>query len=478
MPDFHDSPEIDELTQHGRYGLEAARRKGRNDGRNGIPRADATRPSSFEIALEPFYKSNYDDRRETANGGVLDLENQIDQDLFRTDNARENTGTVPGDVVAAVEQGLDGMDAKVQDNEEELNDLRSRAQDAWDAVGRFREGNDIGRPPMPPESRSMSFGVILGVLVLETMINGVFFGHNVQGAFLGGMSEAVLYSAFNVLGLAGLAGGVFYRYAAIRQQLPKMGAYLGVSLMALGSLLFNLFVAHYRDALDENYPVEGSGCFRGIEEAGQEALCLFTTSRFGLAEFESYVLMLLGISFFTLAAWEWWKMDDPYPGYGRLERIKRKLDQALRDEKQRVMDEIQEPYEVAVVKLEQARRRYVARRDYAINVTRDRGSLWDRHKKCAERIRECYERVVKIYRASNEDNRRDKEPPPEDWSSPFEADWEPWPDLEEISLISLAEAEERDRKQDAVVSEHRGRLDGRRRECRDKVQGMTGIDPY
>ena len=119
-------------------------------------------------------------------------------------------------------------------------------------------------------------GTVLVVQVGETLINGFFFGQNVAGSFLGGIGEAVLYSTLNVLVIGGLAGFLFYRFAHPSLPISKrMGGYFGVVLMGISAFFFNLFVGHYRDALDSKYPTGGTCNIYEIEQAGQEALCLF-----------------------------------------------------------------------------------------------------------------------------------------------------------------------------------------------------------
>jgi hypothetical protein len=73
---------------------------------------------------------------------------------------------------------------------------------------------------------------------------------------------------------------------------------------------FNLGVAHYRDALGGQDP----------DNAGIIALEDLGTHLLSIHDFQSTMLLALGILFSVLAFYDGFGMDDPYPGYGAVSR--------------------------------------------------------------------------------------------------------------------------------------------------------------
>ena len=90
--------------------------------------------------------------------------------------------------------------------------------------------------------------------------------------------------------------------------------YLGlfglISAVVLG-VIFNILVAHYRTAL-----------VHSPDNANEVAVQSFTNNMFYISEVDSWILFALGFIFFLAAAWKAYKFDDPYPGYGKLDRTK------------------------------------------------------------------------------------------------------------------------------------------------------------
>ena len=77
--------------------------------------------------------------------------------------------------------------------------------------------------------------------------------------------------------------------------------------------VFNFAIAHYRAAL--------SDYGQSAATAAQRALATLTESPTGLTDLLDWFLIIAGIAFCFFATWDWFKMDDPYPGYGDMDRL-------------------------------------------------------------------------------------------------------------------------------------------------------------
>ena len=388
---------------------------------------------------------------------------------------------------------------------EERPDLAGLAREAQHAVGEVnRFKRDEGRTADAdfPSSRVWHWGILGALIVLETLVNGLFFGANVEGGLLAGTSYAVLISVVNVAVLGGVLAAMA-RQVHHRDPRRKVVGTVGLVTVVGVALFWNLFVAHYREALPPDYPVPPDTtlvaqagvagapaaqspqadsvpetCWRGPDEtdADQEALCLFRASPFGLNGFYSYMLLLIGLAMCAGAAIDWFKTDDPYPGYGRRERHRRKTDERLQDERRDLLSQLNELHDEAALKLRNDFRDPVEALRLALN---DYNKLHARHTDLCDFARDLEKScggALGIYRTANREAR--STPEPQIWQSPWVVDWELPEAPRKSDLFSEAEAEQRSREMHAALEDREQRLRDCHDECRELVNEITRLDPH
>ncbi len=377
---------------------------------------------------------------------------------------------------------------------EERPDLEGLARDAQQAIGelnRFKREEGRTADADFPESRRLHYGILATLLVLETLINGIFFGTNVAGGLFGGMSYAVLISAVNVLGLGFLAATMF-RYVQHRDSRRKIGGLAILGVVVVVAVFWNLFVAHYREALAEDYPPppetvtaessaseqEIAACWRGPDEseADQEALCLFRASPFGFGGFYSYMLLLIGLAMCAFAALDWFKTDDPYPGYGKRERHRRRTEEALSDDRRELLGRVRDMHDDALGRQRGDFVDPVDSRGLALSafdkLLRRHGDLCsfagDLEKSCSG--------ALDIYRTANREAR--STPEPHLWQKTWISAW-PRPERPSNSdLMTEAAAEQRSFHAHAALEERERKLRFCHDECQTLVNDFTRLDPH
>ena len=398
---------------------------------------------------------------------------------------------------------------------EERPDLAGQAREAQHAIGELNRFKlDEGRTADAdyPATRGWHWGLLVALVLGETLINGLFFGANVEGGLLAGTMYAVLISVVNVLVL-GWVLAAMVRQMHHRDPRRKIGGSASLVAVMVVALFWNLFVAHYREALPPDYPpppdtaqvalagvgqtpvaqtpLAGGpgaqspqadsvpqGCWRGPDEshADQEALCLFTASPFGLNGFYSYMLLLIGLAMCAAAAMDWFKTDDPYPGYGRRERHRRKSEEKLSEDRRELLADLNELHDEAARKLRSDFRDPVEARQLALS---DHGKLHTRHTELcgfARDLEKSCSVALGVYRTANREARSTD--PPEIWQVPWTADWD-LPDAPDRSeLIGEAEAEERSRHMHAELVQREQKLRDCHDECRELVNEITRLDPH
>ena len=205
------------------------------------------------------------------------------------------------------------------------------------------------------------------------------------------------------------------------------------------AVVWNLAVAHYREALPADYPptpevvgevaasadAEASECWLGPSEADAdgEAICLLLSNWFSLNGFQSYMLMLIGLLMCGSAAWKWLDMSDRYPGFGQLEKQRRETEKHLLDERQDLLADLDDDLQSAVTKQH--------------SIFNDPADAWTRAAKAFDDLKQGHEELcdfakdleeecrsaIETYRSANREAPR-SEPEPAFWSKPWTASWE------------------------------------------------------
>ncbi len=118
--------------------------------------------------------------------------------------------------------------------------------------------------------------------------------------------------------------------------------FLSALLCAVILILFNLLVAHYREAL-----LASTGYAETIG-AGKRAWEAFSINYFGVSDFMSWLLFGMGLISAGLGAWKGYSMEDPYPGYSRRDRALKHAQDEWQEEREAAMDKLAELREEGV----------------------------------------------------------------------------------------------------------------------------------
>ena len=200
-------------------------------------------------------------------------------------------------------------------------------------------------------SRLWNFTVILVILAIESILNGTFLARGLETGLLGGIVEAFAIAAINV-SFGFFLGNSVIRYVFHRSYILRVLAFIEIPISGAIAIFFNLLVGHYRDALGGPDPAHASST----------ALYSFRLHPFDLAAIESWVLFALGLFFSTVAAVDGFKMNDPYPGYGKISRKHEEIIQEYTDEKANIVEDLSRTCDQALDYMRNARQNLAARR--------------------------------------------------------------------------------------------------------------------
>lgn len=102
------------------------------------------------------------------------------------------------------------------------------------------------KTPRIADDRFFSFSLIIFFVIVESILNGIFFSSGSDLGFLGGVLLALALSAINVA-TGALNGFAFLRSRNSRRWIVSIPSGLAFLVIEGAVIVFNGFIAHYRD---------------------------------------------------------------------------------------------------------------------------------------------------------------------------------------------------------------------------------------
>lgn len=208
-------------------------------------------------------------------------------------------------ISAAARRAAGDFKAAVANAMNSLSNSRDAIESSYAELRAFKADNDLQRPAHRPISGVAAWGAIAVSWAIETALNALLLRQNDAMGYLGGVVAAGVVGALNV-GLAAVVGRHIWPLTVHKKTATKALGWVFTAFWMLIVGVWNLGAAHYRDAK-----------VSGVENPEVQALAMMTG---GLDSIYSWGLLIAGILFAGIAALSGFRMDDPYPGYGRVSR--------------------------------------------------------------------------------------------------------------------------------------------------------------
>jgi hypothetical protein len=173
----------------------------------------------------------------------------------------------------------------------------------------FRQSNKIQREAIYPESKLFNWSIIIAICFAEAAANSVLFAKGSDLGLLGGLLQALIVAALNGIVMGGAMGYLAMRRRNLVDPLKRFSGYALAALILAINFTFNLAVGHYRAEL-----VIGS---LNPEKYAFDSLL---SNPLGLQDLEAWLLFFVGIAAFCVTSYEFYRLDDKYPGYGDVDR--------------------------------------------------------------------------------------------------------------------------------------------------------------
>ena len=182
-----------------------------------------------------------------------------------------------------------------------------------------------------PQSPLYHFAIVAALALVEWVSLAAFYAEGSDFGLVGGVLIAMTLSIVNI-SLA-ILSGCLLRYVNHRSTRRKALALTGVAFLYACFLLVTLAAAHYRVATNDiaqaqsGVPAIGAALLpaQGPADLDQWRAARLAWQRFahnpvGFDDVFSWILVVLAVIFGVFASYKGYRMDDPYPGYGELDR--------------------------------------------------------------------------------------------------------------------------------------------------------------
>jgi hypothetical protein len=272
---------------------------------------------------------------------------------------------------------------------------------------RFRREQRLDRPPHFPTSQVLHFGIVILLVLIEAFLNGSFLARGLELGMLGGITQALVIAAVNVSS-GFVIGMLAVRNLSHKEPWRRITASVFVCAWLCFVLVFNLAVAHYRAALGGDNP--------SMAEHG--ALQQLTSAPLSISEMSGWLLFILGCSFSIIAAFDGWRMDDPYPGYGTHARRRDSVRDEYTVQKLEVSGGLESIRDTALQKMDDLTTEVDVRQEQYRQLQNSQRRTVDLFASHAKYLEQCGNELLSAYRQANRESRSTPEP------DHFSTDWQ------------------------------------------------------
>lgn len=285
----------------------------------------------------------------------------------------------------------------------DLKELKAEEVEREIDLRRFKWENRLTRPAKDEVNLPVTWAIIIVMIIVESVLNGVLLAQVSRDALVGGFGLALMISLVNVF--SGLAAGLWgWRNTGHIKPFNKGLGWLITLTAFAGGIFFNLFVAHFREAVDllaqrGTLPEPGEVVRATINHINANGL-------FGITSIEALALLLVGLGIHLYSAKKGWDdLSDRYPDYFVMNERAKAAREAHSEVAQQVRQQARDAIEAAEAKVNAERDRAYANLNGIENIIE---SACGRHLEVTD-SEDLWvltgERLLKIYRDQNTEGR-------------------------------------------------------------------------
>ena len=280
--------------------------------RSGLPEADATTLSYPEMKILQRLEAVRANYKKWALTRINNIHEQLNSfDITQLVNRSKQYA----------EEYERLANKEISDAEVELGRRRAAAQRQQDELDTFCKDHKLTRDAHYPQGVFKTSLILVGfaLIGIEGFVNAFFFAQGLDSGLLGGFFQAIILAAINFV-VPAFLGRLLIPYVNHHHLGLRLIGYFAWLFVIVFMTTSALAIAHYREAM-------GLAVDEHINAAAH-ALQTLQMAPLGLTELSSWLLFCISVVFAVVGLIDGYKLDDPYPGYGRRHR---KTQEALDD---------------------------------------------------------------------------------------------------------------------------------------------------
>jgi hypothetical protein len=318
--------------------VETARRrlhvdqKAADAGLDDNPKTVSTSLDANEAEICAYFTGLARQRRETCEVSLARL--HLDRKATAARIDIQQTKDSFARLLTAIEPGLEKLKS---DHSAVLYQAKENEARALKHLRWFQQKHGLHyRAAAYPESPFYHFAIVAALALVEWVSLSTFYAEGSDFGLLGGVLIAMGLSVVNI-SLAILSGSLL-RYVNHQSPRRKRLALTAATCLYACFALVTLASAHYRVATNDIAQSQPSLTAQSANpmppnvstdldqwRAARLAWQRFARNPFGFEDVFSWILVVLAAVFGIFASYKGYRVDDPYPGYGELDReLKRK----------------------------------------------------------------------------------------------------------------------------------------------------------
>ena len=336
--------------------IETARRKLHVDqkaadaGLHDNPKTATTALDANESEICAFFTGLARQRRESCEVSLGRL--QLDRKATAAKIDIQQTKDSFARLLTAIEPGLEKLKS---DHSTVLYQAKENEGRALKHLRWFQQKHGLHyRAATYPESPVYHFAIVAALALVEWVSLATFYAEGSDFGLLGGVLIAMALSVVNIS--VAILSGSLLRYVNHHSARRRRLALTAASVLYACFALVTLAAAHYRVATNDiaqtqpavSAPGAGAlppGVSTDLDQwrAARLAWQRFANNPVGFEDVFSWMLVVLAIVFGIFASYKGYAVDDPYPGYGELDReLKRRraIYEASKVEYCRLVDQV------------------------------------------------------------------------------------------------------------------------------------------
>jgi len=362
--------------------------RARQQGADGKPPEDAEGPDSEELAIGEEIERRARKAAEEYRTALELYESRIRDAIISSELRVE--------VESAGEGAVSDFSIRAVNDANHLAELEHEAKGRDEECVAFRRKHRLERMPKIVSARERVFrGVVIAIFImLESILNGLFFAEGSEAGLVGGVVQAFTLSLLNV-GAAVLFAIYGMRLLIYRHFAVRIVGVLALLLYVVWLFGLNLAVAHFRDAyIASAGAVAAPALWQNVFDAP-----------FALQDAQSWLLALLGVGFSLSGLIGASGLDDRYLFYGEIGRAREEAFKRFNDEKTLALEGFMERRDEAVEQMTQVIAA-LRRQEYDKRLAIDgRNRLHRDFLAYLDHLAAAHQRLVARYREANEEAR-------------------------------------------------------------------------